>query len=130
METSRLAQATGALFGLLGVIAGSLTAHPIRPYLESVGQVANYELANSFLLFHGLALLAVASLYPTRPAKALRLSALFLALGSLLFCGTLYLKAWLPLGPLGVLTPTGGLLLMLGWLSLLAGAFARPSVAK
>jgi uncharacterized membrane protein YgdD (TMEM256/DUF423 family) len=45
--------------------------------------------------------------------------------GSILFQGTVFAKCFMPLGPIGLATPLGGLFLMAGWLLLALSALLR-----
>jgi len=54
--------------------------------------------------------------------KAISIALWCFMLGILLFSGILYLKAFLPLGFLGKLTPFGGISLTLGWIMLAIAA--------
>jgi uncharacterized membrane protein YgdD (TMEM256/DUF423 family) len=77
-------------------------------------------LAALFAFGHGLALLLLAPGASTR-LRAVGLSGL--ALGVLLFSGSLLAAVFLSAPT--VLAPTGGLLLMLGWLAIAADALRR-----
>lgn len=105
----------GSLFALIGVFARSLSSHSIQPFLLERGKLDNFNLATDYLIFHGLALLAVAILCHLFPdARYERAGWLFIG-GSILFQGTVLLKSCMSIGPFGILTPLGGFVLMLGW---------------
>ncbi len=105
----------GSLFALIGVFARSLSSHAIQPFLLERGKLDNFNLATDYLIFHGLALIAVAVLYHLFPgARYERAGFLFIA-GSILFQGTVLAKSCISISPFGFLTPVGGFLLMLGW---------------
>ncbi|GEP06389.1 DUF423 domain-containing protein [Methylobacterium oxalidis] len=107
----RAVVALAGLAGLLGVAASAAAAH--RPT-----EGDSLRVAAQFLLFHAPALLGLAALARTGLVRALpaRLAALTLILGLALFCGDLALRALsgTPLFPMAA--PSGGVLLMLGWL--------------
>ena len=97
-----------ALSGLLGVGLSAAAAH------VTGGQLAT---AAQFLLFHAPALLALVALTAAgllHPALA-QAAGYLLVLGLTLFCGDLSRRAFsgIPLFPRAA--PTGGILLMLGW---------------
>lgn len=112
----RLLIALAALAGFLGVLLSAMGRHwASAQYLTTVAQ---------FLLMHAPALLALAALtgaglVQDRVAAA---AGLALALGLALFCGDLAARDFLqrPLFPMAA--PAGGLVLMLGWLLILAAA--------
>lgn len=112
----RIVALAGALLAGSGVVFGAFGAHALRARLDAEGLGA-WETAVLYQLVHGLALLATAALAPLAPRGYwLDRAALALALGTLLFSGSIY---WLSLGGpgwLGPVTPIGGVLLILGWL--------------
>jgi uncharacterized membrane protein YgdD (TMEM256/DUF423 family) len=70
--------------------------------------------------WHALALLG-AALWAPRGGWLARAAAAAFAIGMVLFCGAVYSLALAGIS-LGILAPTGGVLLMLGWLLLGASA--------
>lgn len=112
--------------GAAGVGLGAFGAHALRASLEAHGMMAVWQTASQYHLLHSVVLLAL-SLSPAGP----RLTRSFFAAGLLLFCGSLYLLALTQIRWLGAITPLGGSLLILGWLSLLwpckaSSAFSSP----
>ena len=106
----RLLAALAALAGGLGVAASAAAAH------TSGGETL--KTAAQFLLFHAPAILALTGLAAaglTRGALT-RLAAAALLLGLVLFSGDLALRALAgtPLFPMAA--PSGGMVLMAGWL--------------
>jgi len=107
--------AAGSILALAGVLARSLSSHTLLQLLESRGKLANFNLAADYLLFHGLALIAVAILCRLYPQGKYQLAGWAFLLGSILFQGTVLVKSFISIQPLGFLTPLGGFLLMAGW---------------
>lgn len=106
------------LLGLAGVALGAYASHGnafADAYHQDVFEVAvRYHLAHLPAL--GLAAL-IGSLNPTAARRAGIAGALFLA-GMALFCGSLYLKGLGVADLTNPTAPTGGFLLMAGWLAL------------
>lgn len=104
-----------ALSGVLGVGLSAAAAHITGGSLATAAQ---------FLLFHAPALLALAALASTGAIHPLLgpIAGYVLVLGLVLFCGDLSRRAFaeVPLFPRAA--PTGGIMLMIGWL--LVGAAA------
>ncbi|MCK8785281.1 DUF423 domain-containing protein [Roseomonas sp. NAR14] len=126
---SRLWLALGSLFGLLAVAMAAWAAHGLP---QRLGPAALAAVQNGLTMqgWHALALLATGLLAERRAGTARALghaAGAAFALGALLFCGAVYAGA---IGgmPLGRVAPTGGLLLMLGWLLLLLAALS-PAAA-
>lgn len=107
-----------ALNGLLAVGLGAYSAHGLAgdAYAQSLG-----ERASQYQLMHALALLAADRLVAEGRRLAHAAAGLF-TLGVLLFSGSLYIKAITGSLAVPMVTPTGGLALMLGWLALAAAA--------
>ena len=120
----RLTLAAGALYALFAVIAGAVAAH-LLPATAAVPELARFETAASYQMYHALALLLIASLQPSHDSRLLSLAAACFALGVFVFSGSLYTRIFVESSAVAQLTPIGGILLMLGWLALLAAAFAR-----
>jgi len=110
----------------LAVITGAMGAHALKPLLTNELQEA-YETAVKYQFYHSFALCFAGVLYLVYPGAWLRRATWAFLTGIILFCGSIYLLVYLKatasvnLGPLGILTPVGGLFFMAGWLCLLAG---------
>lgn len=106
MVYRRIFVVAGALLGLSGVALSAAASHMAEPrMLASAASVA---------IGHGPALLALAALYDRLPAA--RIAGLFIVVGAFLFIGDMLLRslAGTPIFPMAA--PSGGLLMMGGWL--------------
>lgn len=102
-----------AVAGFLGVALGAFGAHGLKDLLAGrAGALDWWEKATFYHLVHSAG--ALVALCWTRRVLP---TAFFLA-GIALFSGSLYLMAFTGLRWLGAITPLGGILLLLGWLSL------------
>lgn len=119
----RLLVATGALAGGSAVTLAALRAHLLAPRLDPAA-LAMLDSALAVQGWHAAALLAVAALSGRWGGAPLRLAGAGLALGLVLFCGAVHLRALAGLS-LGPVAPAGGALLIAGWLALLAAAVTR-----
>lgn len=123
---ARLFLLLAALGGLSGVALGAFGAHALSarmppPLLDVFHTAVDYQ------LWHVASLLAVALLLQRSPdSLLLKLSGGFLVLGILLFSGSLYLMTLAGL-KLGIVTPIGGVCLMLGWLCMGLFAWRLPA---
>jgi uncharacterized membrane protein YgdD (TMEM256/DUF423 family) len=115
--------AAGALLGLTAVAAGAFGAHALRPHL-TVDRMAVFETAARYQFYHALGLCVIAVLYLQRgPARLLSWAAGLFALGSVVFCGSLYALSLSGWRTLGAITPLGGLCFMGGWLLMAIAAW-------
>lgn len=102
-----------AALGFTGVVAGALGAHALKNVLEPA-QLDSFETAVRFQMYHALALLTVGALADKFRAKRLIQAGWIMFAGVLLFSGSIYLLVLTPLKP-GLVTPIGGLVLMVAW---------------
>ncbi len=111
-----------ALGGLGAVALGAFGAHGLEASLAP-RLMAVWHTAVNYQMYHSLALLALA-LLPAAAGVGFRVAAWLMVAGTLVFSGTLYARVLLDMPALGMITPLGGVLLMLGWATL-AWAFVR-----
>ena len=98
------------LSGAAGVIAGAVGAHAAADeHLAKLAETASY-----YQLIHAAVLLWLASGETT----GLRIARWLCLAGTVLFCGTLYLKALAPVAMPGLLAPVGGTAFILAWLAI------------
>jgi len=115
---TRLLIALAGLSGALGVGLSAAAAHVTGGHLTTAAQ---------FLLFHAPGLLALAALIAAgavQPALA-QVAGYVLVLGLALFCGDLSRRAFAGVALFPRAAPTGGILLMLGWVMVAASALVR-----
>ena len=114
----------GALLGFTGVAAGAFGAHGLKGRLES-DMLTVFELAVRYQLYHALVLLALgAGLDHLQPPASIW-AGWILFLGTVIFCGTLYLLSLSGARWWGIVTPIGGLALLAGWVCLAWSAWTR-----
>ncbi|MGH8256597.1 MAG: DUF423 domain-containing protein [Steroidobacteraceae bacterium] len=119
--------ALAALLLALATIVGALGTHALKGRLGA-DQYAVLQTAVHYQFFHALGLLGVALLLDRMPSSALGAAGWLLFAGIVLFSGSLYaLIAGAP-RLIGVLTPVGGLALIVSW-CLVAWALVRGAVA-
>lgn len=115
--TARRAMAVAALLMVAGIIIGATSTHALRSALDAT-QMHALETAVQYQLLNALGLFMVGLLAQSRADAWLpRISWLLLA-GILCFSGGIYLMLSGAPRMLGLVTPIGGLLLILAWLTL------------
>ncbi len=115
----------GALFAGLAVIFGAFGAHALKAKLAP-DQLAVFQTGVQYQFYHSFALLLTGVIFSTFPVKQVKLAGTFFIIGILLFSGSLYAMSLLSisgisLGPVGIITPIGGLMFILGWVFLFLG---------
>jgi len=115
-RAGRVVLAAGGLAGAAGVTLAAIAAHRGGP---------NLAVAAQMLLVHAAALPALAAAAATVAGwPRITLAGAGLAgLGAALFAGTLTLGDLAGIRPFPMAAPTGGTLMILGWLVAAAGAF-------
>jgi uncharacterized membrane protein YgdD (TMEM256/DUF423 family) len=124
--SGRVWVALGAILGLAGVIAGAAGTHALRGTLDTA-DLATFETAVRFQIYHALGLLAVGILAELWKEKSLAVSGVLFCVGIVIFCGSLYLISVAGLRFFGAVAPIGGLSLMAGWAMLAWTALHRRS---
>ena len=119
--TLKFAYVFAAFVGGLGVALGAFGTHGLRGNMEPHLMEA-YQTAVQYQLIHALALIGVAlTIVLLGPKPSFVISAYSFLVGIILFSGSLYVLALTDMTSLGLVTPLGGLCLIVGWLSLIIG---------
>jgi uncharacterized membrane protein YgdD (TMEM256/DUF423 family) len=116
----------GSLAGLLAVAMAAVAAHALTGL--DPARVRMVESGIQMQGWHALALLGC-GLWAPRGGRLADLAGAAFALGILCFCGAVYALG-LTGTSLGIVAPTGGMLLMLGWLLLGVSALRAPRTAS
>jgi uncharacterized membrane protein YgdD (TMEM256/DUF423 family) len=114
------------LFGACAVALGAFGAHALREHLDAAS-LQIWHTAVEYQFWHALALLAIAGFAP--PNKTWRIAGVALIVGCVLFSGSLYALALGSPRWTGIVTPFGGLALILGWCAAAIG-FWRSAKEK
>ena len=124
----------GALLAAAGVGLGAFGAHGLEDALRKLGyesdlakRLAWFETAVRYQLYHALGLVAIAALAATVTGSGLRTAAIAFLVGIALFSGSLYGMTFLGEAwrKLGMITPLGGLSLIVGWIAVAIAAWRR-----
>jgi uncharacterized membrane protein YgdD (TMEM256/DUF423 family) len=120
----------GALSGIIAVILGAFGAHGLRK-IASPEVIDAFKTGVQYQMYHTLALLVVAIVYDRLQNNWVKWSGYLFSMGIIFFSGSLYLitglKAYEKTVPVvvGIITPLGGLVFILGWISLLVGSLTK-----
>ena len=106
----------GSIFGLLSVVIGSLGAHSLENIIHNKIDIFNTGL--HYQMFHSLALI-ITGIISKITRKNLTKIGFFFITGIILFSGSLYFIAVFKISHIGIITPIGGLFLMMGWILLI-----------
>ena len=108
--------ALGAWLLMLAVALGAFGAHGLKARV-SPEMLAVWETAARYHALHGLGLFAVGYLVDRGGGELARVAGLLILGGVTVFAGTLYGYALTGNMTLAMITPAGGLCMILGWLA-------------
>lgn len=113
---------TALLLGVTSIILGAFGAHSLKKHLSQEALVS-FEVGVRYQMYHALFLLFLAS-NKGISSKLKKSAFIVTVLGVLFFSGSIYLLATksitsIDISSFALITPFGGLLLMLGWILLL-----------
>ena len=109
--------AIASLFAALAILYGAFGSHALKERL-SAQSLEVYDIATEYLMFHALGIFLIALLGFQLPKESLEIPVTIMIFGTFIFSGSLYLIAILDFKKLGMVTPIGGLLLIVSWLLL------------
>lgn len=101
------------LMGLMGIVTAAAASHGSDPRLMAG--------ASAMCLAHAPALIGLYAAWPTM--RTAPVAALLLILGTALFAGDLLVRHSTGNGLFPMSAPTGGVIMMAGWLAVALGAF-------
>lgn len=106
---------TGSVFAALAILFGAFGSHALKEKL-TLEQLEIYDIATRYLMFHALGIFAIGILGYQVPGEVLTWPLLLMVFGILIFSGSLYLISLAGYKKLGMVTPIGGLALIISWL--------------
>lgn len=117
-----------SISGFLAVALGAFGAHSLKARGVSSENMAVWKTANEYHFTHTLAIMAVSTWARHNksvvPQGRANLAIKCFAVGMVLFSGSLYALVLTENRKLGMITPIGGLVFLVGWGSLFAAAAA------
>lgn len=113
--------ATGAFLGMTAVIFGAFGAHSLKKLLDPE-MLSAFETGVRYQMYHALLLLGV-GIYAGISVKTKKTVYWLATIGTALFSGSIYLLSTakitrIDFSAIGLITPLGGLLLIVAWLLL------------
>ncbi|TVP99926.1 MAG: DUF423 domain-containing protein [Balneolaceae bacterium] len=119
----------GSTLMALAVAFGAFGAHVVQDLLTPE-RFGVYQTAVQYHFYHALGLLiaGILSLW-IRDSKWLKWSGIMMMAGILVFSGSLYVLTLTDSGWLGMITPLGGLVFILGWIFLAIAVFKHHEPA-
>ena len=104
----------GALSAFIGVSAGAFGAHVLKDRIATELMTV-FEKGARYQMYHAFALFAAAWAQMKWPSAIVVTGGWLFAIGTIFFCGSLYLMSLTGVRWLGAITPLGGLSFVGGW---------------
>lgn len=121
--TAKLFLLLGSANAMLAVILGAFGAHALKARLDET-LLKVYHTAVEYHFYHALGLILIGIIALNIPVNLwLKNAGWMMFAGIILFSGSLYFLSILNIRWLGMITPLGGLLFILAWLSLCIAIF-------
>lgn len=116
----------GAALAALSVLFGAFGAHGLKNMGLEANLIGNFETAARYQFYHalGLILIFILSDHTLKPSL-LSKSGWLMTTGTLLFSGSLYLYVLSGVKTFALITPIGGVLMVIAWLVLMLAAIRR-----
>jgi uncharacterized membrane protein YgdD (TMEM256/DUF423 family) len=125
IDTQKYFFVVGAIIAAIGVGVGAFGAHGLKDLLEENMKSAVFETAVRYQMYHALAIMAVAGAMGKIETPFFAIAVWLFVAGVTLFSGSLYALAITNLGYLGMITPFGGVILLLGWGMVVTGCLVN-----
>ncbi len=110
----------GGILGFLGVALGAFGAHGLKDYLTPE-MLEVYKTGVLYQLVHSVVILSIGFYGDNN----FRIAALFFTLGVILFSFSLYLYALTYTIAFAIITPFGGVCLLIGWIMIVVKAVKK-----
>jgi uncharacterized membrane protein YgdD (TMEM256/DUF423 family) len=123
-KMSKLILMTASVLLALAVVIGAFGAHGLKSHL-STEMIQVYKTGVEYHFYHALGLLLIGVLSISMPSGFLNWSAFLLAVGIVLFSGSLYIMAITGIKWFGAITPLGGLSFIAGWILLFVAVWKK-----
>lgn len=117
--------AIGSIMAGLSVVMGAFGAHGLRERLAPE-MLQIYEIGARYQMYHALAILAVGLVQVKIDHPMLSVAGWCFVVGTVIFSGTLYALSITGVRVLGMITPVGGAIFILGWAAMAYSAL-RPN---
>ena len=117
---SNVLLAAGAVSAALSVLAGTFASHALKDAI-SPEMLTIFDTASRYQMYHAFGLFVaawVASRRPDNRQNGFLIAGLLFMVGTILFCGSLYILVLTDGSWVTTLTPPGGISFLAGWIGL------------
>ena len=114
----------GAIYSFAGILASSLSSHAIKDKLIQNNALEPFNLAQTLLIIHGIAIILLGFLAHYFKLNLLNYANIGLIAGIFLFAVSIFIKSMIATFSLGFITPIGGAIMILSWLMVIISFFS------
>jgi uncharacterized membrane protein YgdD (TMEM256/DUF423 family) len=108
----------GSLNAALAVILGAFGAHALKSKIQPEA-LEIFQTGVQYHLYHSLGLILIGIIYRVgKLSTAINFSGWMMVIGMILFSGSLYILSITGIRSIGMITPIGGILLVISWILL------------
>lgn len=105
----------GSVFAAISILFGAFGAHILKEKLSS-DQLVVFEIATRYMMYHAFGLLIFGLLGYILNEEIITVPGIMMVVGIVIFSGSLYLVALGGFKKFGMITPIGGVVLIVSWL--------------
>ena len=106
---------TATFLGLISIIIGAFGSHGLNDYLISIEKMDTFEISVKFQFYHVFFLFILGLSYELFDKRFIHYAFYFCVIGVLLFSGSLYTLCFTNNSLFGIITPFGGVILLVAW---------------
>lgn len=127
MSITKIALIAGSFLGITAVILGAMGAHALKKILTP-DNLESFITGTKYQMYHALFLLVLGLLPTAQQLKFYPISVGTAIVGTFLFSGSIYILTFYKIKAIALLTPLGGLLLIISWFFVfLSAIYAKPN---
>ena len=115
----------GALLSAIGITLGAFGSHSLKTKLNP-DELVIYDIATRYLMYHAIGIISLGILAYNVPESVVKVPAILMLIGIVLFSGSLYLISIIGFTILGIITPLGGTAFIVSWVLLAINIFKLP----
>ena len=115
----------GALLSAIGITLGAFGSHSLKTKLNP-DELVIYDIATRYLMYHAIGIVCLGILTYNVPGSVVKVPAILMLIGIVLFSGSLYLISIKGYTKLGIITPFGGTAFIVSWILLAINIFKLP----
>lgn len=119
-KKSKMFFAIASFMMALGIALGAFGAHGLKSILDE-HMMNIYHTGVEYQFYNTLGLFAGIFIYSLKPEKRIYIALWLILIGMIIFSFSLYFLTILNMPILGAITPIGGILLIIAWLTLCYG---------